>query len=232
MRGSRVHFAAHAARLHEAAQVQPPFEGGGAPTDGERACPERIVALMAISSSTGPLLRQLGTLPNLLTLLRVPLAALIWVAPSNALWLLALMVVAAISDWADGWLARRAGLPAEGVGAWLDPLCDKVFILSVLIAVWVTQQPPVWMALVASAREVVLLPLVIARFSVPRLRTGGIPWRAMVLGKAATVSQFALFAAVLSGWRAAWVPLALLTGALGLGAGVQYSLRAWRSLHR
>ena len=54
----------------------------------------------------------------------------------------------------------------------------------------------------------------------------------MVLGKAATVSQFALFAAVLSGWRVAWAPLALLGGALGLGAGIQYSLRAWRSLHR
>ena len=183
---------------------------------------------MAISSPTRPLLRQLGTLPNLLTLVRVPLAALIWVAPSNPLWLLGLMVAAAVSDWADGWFARRAGLPAEGVGAWLDPVCDKLFILSVLIAVWVTQQPPLWMALVASAREVVLLPLVIARFTVPRLRRGGIPWRAMVLGKAATVAQFALFAAVLSGWRSAWVPLTLLCGGLGLGAGLQYAVRAWR----
>lgn len=186
---------------------------------------------MAITSPR-PLLRELGTLPNLLTLVRVPLAALIWVAPGNALWLLGLMVVAAVSDWADGWFARRAGLPPESMGAWLDPLCDKLFILSVLVAVWVTQQPPAWMAVVASARELVLLPLVIARFTVPRLRKSGIPWRAMVLGKAATVSQFALFAAVLSGWRAAWVPLTILCGVLGVGAGVQYSVRAWRSLPR
>ncbi len=186
---------------------------------------------MAISSPR-PVLRELGTLPNLLTLLRVPLAALIWVAPANALWLLGLMVVAAVSDWLDGWFARRAGVPPEGMGAWLDPLCDKLFILSVLVAVWVTQQPPAWMAVVASAREIVLFPLVVARFTVPRLRRGGIPWRAMALGKAATVAQFALFAAVLSGWRVAWVPLALLSGVLGVGAGVQYSLRAWRSLSR
>ena len=90
---------------------------------------------MAISSSSRPLLRQLGDLPNLLTLLRVPLAALIWVAPANALWLLGLMVLAAVSDWADGFFARRAGLSPEGLGAWLDPLCDKLFILSVLIAI-------------------------------------------------------------------------------------------------
>lgn len=184
------------------------------------------------TTSPRPLLRELGTIPNLLSLSRVPLAALIWLAPGSALWLLGLMVLAAVSDWADGWFARRAGLHAEGIGAWLDPLCDKLFVLSALVAVWVTQQPPLWMALVASAREVVLLPLVIARFTVPRLRKSSIPWRAMVLGKAATVSQFALFAAVLTGWRAAWLPLVLVAGALGVGAGVQYSVRAWRALSR
>lgn len=183
------------------------------------------------TTTTRPLLRELGTLPNLLTLLRLPLAALIWVAPANVLWLLALMVVAAGSDLLDGFLARRAGTAAESMGAWLDPLCDKTFIVSLLVAVWVAHQPPVWMALVASAREVVLLPLVVARFAVPRLRKGGIPWRAMLLGKATTVAQFALFAAVLWDWRAGWLPLTLVCGALGLGAGVQYSLRAWRALH-
>jgi len=177
-----------------------------------------------------PLLRELGTLPNLLTLLRVPLAALIWIAPANPWWLIGLMGVAAISDLLDGWFARRAGVPPEGMGAWLDPVCDKLFILSVLVAVWVDRGPPVWMALVASSREVVLLPLVIARFAVPRLRKSGIPWRAMLLGKATTVAQFVLFAAVLGGWREGWLPLTLICGVLGFGAGMQYSLRAWRSV--
>lgn len=183
-------------------------------------------------TTTRPLLRELGTLPNLLTLVRIPLAALIWLSPTNPMWLLGLMVVAAVSDFLDGWFARRAGIPGESIGAWLDPICDKLFILSVLVAVWVTRQPPLWMAVVASTREVVLLPLVIARLSVPRLRNGGIPWRAMVLGKATTVMQFVLFAAVLAGWRAAWMPLAVSCGVLGVGAGLQYSARAWRSIHR
>lgn len=184
-----------------------------------------------MATTTRPLLRELGTLPNLLTLLRLPLAALIWVAPGNVPWLLGLMVVAAVSDLLDGWFARRAGVAAENVGAWLDPVCDKLFILSVLVAVWVTREPPLWMAVVASSRELALLPLLIARFTVPRYRKAGIPWRALMLGKAATVAQFMLFAAVLSDWREAWVPLTLLCGVLGLGAGAQYALRAWRTVH-
>ena len=200
------------------------------PSDGEQKDSRAHLGQMALTT-TRPLLRELGTLPNLLTLVRIPLAALIWLAPTNPAWLLGLMVGAAVSDFFDGWFARRAGIAGESIGAWLDPICDKLFILSVLIAVWVTRQPPVWMAVVASTREAVLLPLVIARFSVAKLRNSGIPWRAMMLGKATTVMQFALFAAVLTGWRSAWVPLTVACCVLGVGAGLQYFWRAWRSIY-
>ena len=209
-----------------ACRLRSHFEGAHGEPNASRA----HLGQMALTT-TRPLLRELGTLPNLLTLVRIPMGLAIWLAPTNPAWLLGLMVGAAVSDFLDGWFARRAGLPGESIGAWLDPVCDKFFILSVLVAVWVTRQPPLWMALVASTREVVLLPLVIARFSVPRLRKGGIPWRAMLLGKATTVMQFALFAAVLAGWRAAWTPLAVACGVLGVGAGLQYLLRAWRAMH-
>ena len=53
----------------------------------------------------------------------------------------------------------------------------------------------------------------------------------MIFGKATTVSQFALFAAVLANFQVAWAPLAVLCGVLGLAAGAQYALRAWRALH-
>ena len=165
-------------------------------------------------------------LPNVMSWVRIPLAFLLWVAPESVAWLVAVMVVAAVTDLLDGWLARRAGFPPEGIGAWLDPLCDKAFMLSVLIVAWVTRQPPIWMAIVASARELAILPLVIARFAVPSLRAAKIPWRALALGKAATVLQFALFAAVLLGLESTWVPLAILCGVVGIAAGVQYGLRA------
>jgi phosphatidylglycerophosphate synthase len=170
--------------------------------------------------------RELLKLPNVMSWVRFPLAALLWVAPNDVRWLVLVMIVAAVTDLLDGWLARRAGMPAEGIGAWLDPLCDKAFMLSVLIVVWVTRQPPVWMAVVASARELAIFPLVVARFAVPSLRAARIPWRALALGKAATVLQFALFAAVLLELQRTWLPLSILCGLLGVGAGVQYGLRA------
>jgi cardiolipin synthase len=180
--------------------------------------------------------RELGSLPNLLTLSRIPLAAMIWIAPSHAGWLLGLMAAAAVSDLLDGWLARRArgseepAQRAEGIGAWLDPVCDKIFVLSALAAVWVVRAPPLWMAVVACTRELVVLVLFLARYALPHVREKRIPWKAMVFGKATTVSQFALFAAVLADLRAAWAPLAVLSGVLGLAAGVQYALRAWRTV--
>lgn len=175
--------------------------------------------------------RELGSLPNLLTLSRIPLAAMVWLAPGHAGWLLGLMAAAAVSDFLDGWLARRAGQPAEGIGAWLDPLCDKIFVLSVLIAVWVVRAPPLWMAMVACTREWVVLALSIVRFTLPGVRERSLPWKAMLFGKATTVCQFALFAVVLADLRGAWAPLSLLCGLLGIAAGAQYALRAWRALH-
>lgn len=164
----------------------------------------------------------------MLSLVRLPMALVLWVAPRSPGWLFGWMVAAGLSDLLDGWVARRQGLPGEGLGAWLDPLCDKAFFLSALLAAWAWRAPPAWMALAASTREVVLLPLVIARLAVPRLRHAGIPWRALALGKATTVAQFTLFGAVLLKLEVAWAPLALLSAALGVAAAAQYVARSWR----
>lgn len=176
-------------------------------------------------------LRQLLTTPNLVTLSRLPMAALVWVAPASLAWVGLWLALAAASDLLDGWLARRLGVPGEDVGAWLDPLCDKVFVVSTLLAVWTAFEPSWWLAALAATREVVLLPLVVARLTVPTLRERHLPWKARSLGKATTVAQFALFSAVLLELPAWWTPLAALAAVLGLGAGVQYAARAVRVLH-
>lgn len=169
-------------------------------------------------------------MPSLLTLVRLPLGLLLWVAPGHLAWVLSLMVAAAVSDLLDGWAARRLGLPPENLGAWLDPLCDKFFVVNAILAVWFVHAPPWWMAVVASARELLLLPLVIAKVLLPSLRNRYVPFRAKLLGKATTVAQFGLFAAVLSGSRGAWAPFAVLSGVLGAAASVQYTVRAVRAL--
>lgn len=66
------------------------------------------------------------TLPNLLSLARFPLAAA-FVAVESAGARVVLVVAAALSDFLDGWLARRGG--ATRMGALLDPIADKTFVL-------------------------------------------------------------------------------------------------------
>ena len=175
------------------------------------------------------------TAPNLLTLSRIPMGALIWLRPFDPVYILSLMALAATTDVLDGWVERRllerAGRDpdrAPTTGLWLDPLCDKIFALSVIAAVLVTRRPPLFLLLLIVAREIIQASVSVAWRLVPALRARLHPrFRASVLGKAATVAQFCTIAAILTGhpWQ---VPLALATGGLGISAGTLYILRAWR----
>jgi phosphatidylglycerophosphate synthase len=175
-----------------------------------------------------PTLRQLTTPPNLMSLVRIPLAGMVWIAPTSTVWVLSLLALSALSDLLDGRMARARGVPGDDLGAWLDPLCDKVFVGSALVAVWLTHGPVWWLGVLAATREFLLFPLVVARFVLPALRERHFRWKAKLLGKACTVAQFALFAAVLLDYSPAWFPLALASAVLGAGASVQYALRAWK----
>ena len=73
-------------------------------------------------SGSTPLLN----IPNALSFLRLPLAVLFIVTDSP--WLRALIIVlAAITDGLDGWLARRLG-QQTGAGQLVDPITDKLFV--------------------------------------------------------------------------------------------------------
>src|SRR4051794_1401386 len=83
------------------------------------------------------------SLPNLLSLSRLPLGGIFWVAlgpgnprppPARAVAALGVMSVAAVTDVLDGYIARRRGADLAGAGSWLDPVCDKLFIGAVLAA--------------------------------------------------------------------------------------------------
>lgn len=180
---------------------------------------------------TEPAPDRVLSLANLLTLARLPMAGLVWVAPGSLGWVLGLMAAAALSDVLDGWVARRlGGGQVGGVGAWLDPVCDKVFVVSVLVAVWVVVRPPVWVLPAVAARELIVVPLGLAYRCAPGLRgERRYDLRAVVVGKAATVAQFLTVAALLLDHPAA-LPLAGATGALGVAAGAVYLRRAWRQL--
>lgn len=179
------------------------------------------------------------SLPNLLTLVRVPLAALAWLAAPWPWALIAVMFAAGLSDVLDGWFARRMrarrlahGLPTRslgekgGRGAWLDPVVDKLFVVSTLAAVLVFYSPPWWWLPLIATRECIQLPLVAVYKLVPGLaRQLRFDFRAGIAGKLATVSQFvAVWVFILGG--AHWFVFALLAGSIGMFAALEYVLRA------
>lgn len=97
------------------------------------------------------------TLPTKLTVLRILLTfltmALLFVpGPAAKAWALAGFVVASLTDWLDGWLARRWNQMSP-LGALLDPIADKVLVLGMFLAFVELMLVPAWMVLVIAFRE-------------------------------------------------------------------------------
>lgn len=180
--------------------------------------------------------------PNLLTLVRFPLAAVLWVAPRSVPFLFAMAALAGISDILDGWAARhlraraeRQGAPREEIersralGAWLDPVCDKTFMASLLAVVWVGGHAPLAWLLLVAARDLVQAALVAIYHAVPALPSKvSVDFTAGAIGKAATVAQFMAVAALLVGAHFAF-ELCVATAVLGLAAVAYYVSRTLRS---
>jgi len=184
--------------------------------------------LQEMSEPAGPDREPFLTVPNLLTLSRLPLAALIWLRPLDPVFVLGIMVLAGVTDVLDGWVERRRhpGRTIETAGAWLDPLCDKIFILSVITAIALARLLPLWIVPLVALREILQTLVAIAAKTVPALgKRLRFRFGANVLGKATTVSQFITIAAILLD-KPGQVPLALATAGLGLIAVVVYVRRA------
>ncbi len=75
---------------------------------------------------------------------------------STGAWLaLALFLIAAITDGLDGWLARKYHLSTP-FGMFMDPLADKVLVLSALLVFLWQNLAPVWMVLMILSRELII----------------------------------------------------------------------------
>lgn len=168
--------------------------------------------------------------PNLLSLARVPLGGLFWLTLDGERGLVlsfAVLCAAALTDVLDGYVARR--LKADGptgVGSWLDPICDKIFVASVLAAIYFERRPPLGLLALIMSRELIQLPMsAVYRFSAALQHWVHYDFRASVLGKAATVMQFLAVGALLVDSPAVtW--LAWVTLAVGLAAITDYLRRA------
>ena len=94
------------------------------------------------------------TVPNLLTYLRllaVPVFVLLHVGGRPG-WALAVFLVAAFTDALDGLLARLLG-QQTALGAFLDPLADKLLTGAALIMLFIEGEAPLWMLLLVAFRD-------------------------------------------------------------------------------
>jgi CDP-diacylglycerol--glycerol-3-phosphate 3-phosphatidyltransferase len=100
--------------------------------------------------------------PNLLSLARIPLAAVLFAFIVHELWLAGLIVflVATLTDWLDGWWARKYG-PLTIVGRNLDPLADKVLVCGAFIYLIPVKGAGIdpWMVTVVVCRELLVTGL-------------------------------------------------------------------------
>lgn len=73
-------------------------------------------------------------------------------SPNGTLTALLIFVVAALTDWLDGFLARRYGEVTDH-GVFLDPLADKVLTTSAFVALYMLGMMPIWMLVIIVLRD-------------------------------------------------------------------------------
>jgi CDP-diacylglycerol--glycerol-3-phosphate 3-phosphatidyltransferase/cardiolipin synthase len=169
--------------------------------------------------------RDLFRVPGLLSLARLPLAAAFPFVVGQPGPALAVLVAAGLSDVLDGWFARRYG-QVTPTGAALDPVTDKIFVLTVAVTLVVRGFLSPADVLLLSTREVGELPLVIWLALSHRARQlRAESTSANVPGKLATAFQFAAATAALIGWSHVY-GMVIVTAAAGVVAAVVYWVRA------
>ena len=102
--------------------------------------------------------------PNVLTLVRIasiPFLALVYISSDSLYWLAALLFgLAALTDWLDGFLARRLG-QTTAFGEFLDPVADKLIVVTALVLL-IGSHANLWLTIpgvIIIGREIVISAL-------------------------------------------------------------------------
>jgi cardiolipin synthase len=124
------------------------------------------------------------TIPNVLSMARLVLIPVfIWVAlvPEADGWAFAILTISSLTDWLDGVIARRFNMMSR-VGQILDPMADRLFVISTILVLAVRDIVPWWLVAILVLRDVVMgvIQLVVNRRGVP-------PLPVHYVGKAATL---------------------------------------------
>jgi cardiolipin synthase len=173
------------------------------------------------------------TLANRLTILRILMtpAIIILLLYKYMAAATAVFVLAGITDGLDGFVARRQS-QRTALGMVLDPLADKLLLMSAVVTLTILRELPRWFTIIIVSRDLMLIggSLILYMF------LGKVAMPPSWLGKCTTVLQIATvllamldhFAPLLS---SAVMPVAFLTTAFTIGSGLDYLFRGTRLLN-
>ncbi|MCG3190819.1 MAG: CDP-alcohol phosphatidyltransferase family protein [Thermoanaerobaculia bacterium] len=173
------------------------------------------------------------TIPNLLTFGRlISLPFLIMaILDGRKVAALVIFLAASISDWVDGFLARRFQMGSP-LGAFLDPIADKLFLVSTFVVFALPSTPskmhmPLWLLLLALFRDLLIVVVSLVLFLALEIRS----FPPSFLGKATTFAEISTVVAIMLNnvdLMPDWVPITCFFAAGGLiiVSGIHYSWRA------
>jgi cardiolipin synthase len=147
--------------------------------------------------------RRLRHLPNVITSIRILLVVPIALAlahhrPVEVLWLL---VIAAVSDGIDGFLAKRFGWQTD-LGGLLDPIADKLLLATVFVMLALLGSVPVWLTAAVIARDCIIVLGAVAY----RIAVGPVVARPSRVSKLNTLCQVIFIVVVIATPQFSWPP--------------------------
>ena len=159
--------------------------------------------------------------PNRLSLLRVGLVPLIVLmiclgAPWSYGAALALFLAGSLTDWADGWMARRYRI-VTNFGKFMDPVADKLLVLSTMISLCGQGLIPAWTCVVVLFRELAVDGLRLVAVEQGKVIAAG------KLGKIKTCTQMVMLVAYLLS-AIGWLYVPALNGTL---LGLAMAMTLW-----
>lgn len=138
-----------------------------------------------------------------------------------------LFVAAGITDALDGWIAKRFNMKTE-LGAYLDPLADKLLVACIFVALGVLGELPSWLVIAVVSRDVLIIAAVVLSW----MLGNPVTIRPFIVSKANTAAQITLAAVVMADLAFALgvgqlrLLLVWITVALTLASLAAY-MRAW-----
>ena len=166
------------------------------------------------------------TIPNAISAARlagVPVFLWLVLGPRTATadyWAVALLIVAGLSDWLDGKIARALNQGSR-LGEVLDPAADRLYIAATLIALAVREIIPWWLVAILALRELVVG---VALFVLKR-RAGFGTLHVSLVGKTATLCLLYAFPLLLIGDHPGW--LGTLARVIGWAFAIWGTMLYW-----